>query len=221
MNGIPGDDPRPTGPADLVGEATPELLLCTALVRTGRVDGCGASLMTNSHTRVPLAATDSVFKAVAEVQFSAWEGAGPDVAVSGVPILVPDVRTESRRWPLTTRRVADLPMRALAVLPMYSGSTRIGLFSAYHRQPHSHTAEDLADLLTVARALAVLAAQRVSGTTGTLPPTNVSTAVGMIRDRYQVSAPDAMAMLRAKAYATDSTVAAIADDLANGGDLTW
>lgn len=112
-------------------------------------------------------------------------------------------------------------MRALAVLPLYAGSTRIGLFSAYQLQPYVYTPDDLADLTVFARALAVLAMERVNDTTRMLPPTNVSIAVGMIAVRLQISAPDAMAMLRAKAYATDSTVVAIADGLVNGGDWTW
>jgi hypothetical protein len=213
-----GDDPRSTGPADLTDEVTPELLLCTAFVRSGRVDGCGASLMIDFSVRVPLAATDNVFKAAAELQFSVWEGAGPDVVDFGVPVLVPDVRTESDRWPLTTPRIAELPLRALAVLPLYAGQSQIGLFSSYCSQPYHYTADDLRDLTNLAGALGVLAAQRVKNTTSMLPPTNVPIAVGMITARYQTSTADAMAMLRAKAYAADSTVVAIADSMVNGGD---
>lgn len=105
LSDTPGDDPRPTGPADLIDEVTPELLLCTALVRSGKVDGCGASLMTDANSRVPLAATDSVFQAAAELQFSVWEGAGPDVVDFGQP--VPRAGRASREPPLAADHAAS------------------------------------------------------------------------------------------------------------------
>lgn len=217
MPSTPVDDDRPTSPAGLVAEVTPELLLCTAFARTGRVEGVGASLLGGSTERYQLAATDPTFQAAAELQFSCWEGAGPDVVHTSTPVIVDDVWAESARWPLTAPRAAALPMRALAVLPLIVHGTVVGLFSAYRSTPRRFTPNDLADLHKIRDAVAVVAMSRFDPTqVARLPPSPISEAAGLLMERFGLDAADAVALLRAHAYTTENTVSALAARLIAG-----
>lgn len=188
---------------------TPEGLVCAAVVAAGRADGCGASLIPGSEDRLPLAATDETFLAAAELEFSVWEGPGPEVLDSGRPVVVTDVWAEHARWPLTTPRARALPLRAFAVLPLTAAGRPIGLFAAYRRAPRPFTTVDLAALDVFARAVAVLALDRF-GDLADLPVSPISTAVGVLMERHRISADAALALLRARAYATDRTLTALA-----------
>ena len=212
------DDDRPSGPADLIPEVTPELLVCTALVRTGRVDGCGASIIRKPGERFPLARTDDTFRAAAELQFSVWEGPGPEVVETGLAIVVDDLWAQSARWPLTTPRATELPMRALAVLPLITHGIRIGLFAAYRRAPVPFTKQDVTDLAQLRSAVGSIAFSRFHGLdqTAFLPASTVSDAVGMVMGHLGLHHDDALALLRTHACATDSTVPALAASLLDG-----
>lgn len=217
MPSTPFDDDRPSSPASLVAEVTPELLLCTAFVRTGRVDGVGASVLAGPTERYQLAATDPTFHAAAELQFSYWEGAGPEVVQTCTPVVVDDVWAEFARWPLTTPRAAALPMRTLAVFPLVAHGTVFGLFSAYRSTPHPFTHHDLADLSVIRDAVAVVALSRFDATqVARLPHSPVTAAVGMLMERFGLDPPDAVALLRAHAYTTESTVPVLAARLVDG-----
>ena len=217
MSSTPFDDDRPTGPASLVAEVTPELLLCTAFIRTGRVEGVGASVLGGSTERYQLAATDPTFQAAAELQFSCWEGAGPEVVQTGTPVVVGDVWAEFARWPLTTPRAAALPMRALAVLLLVAQGAVFGLFSAYRSTPRPFSHDDLADLSAIRDAVAVVALSRFDASqVARLPHSSVSGAVGMLMERFDLDALDAVALLRAHAYSTESTVPVLAARLVDG-----
>ena len=194
---------------------TPEGLVCAALVASGRADGCGASLIPGPQDRVTLAATDETFQAAAELEFSVWEGPGPEVVASGLPVVVADVWAEHARWPLTTPRARALPLRALAVLPLSAHGRRIGLFAAYRRSPRRFTSTDLAALDVFAQAVAILAVDRVRDIVA-LPDSPVSVAVGVLMERLRLDAGAALALLRAHAYATDTTVPALAVALVEG-----
>ena len=194
---------------------SPEGLVCAAVVAAGRADGCGASLVTGLEDRLSLAATDETFHVAAELEFSVWEGPGPEVVASGQPVCVADVWAEQARWPLTTPRARALPMRALAVLPLTAAGRRIGLFAAYRSSPRRFTAPDLAALAVFAEAVAVLALDRYCDMAA-LPDSPISVAVGMLRERHQLDAGAALALLRARAYATDTTLPALAVALVEG-----
>ena len=195
--------------------STPEELVCAAVVAAGRVDGCGASLIPGPEDRLSLAATDETFQAAAELEFSVWEGPGPEVVASGQPVVVTDVWAEHARWPLTTPRARALQMRALAVLPLSAAGRQIGLFAAYRRSPRSFTLDDLAALDVFARAVAILALDRFPHVEA-LPDSPISVAVGVLMERHQLDAGAALALLRARAYTTDTTVPALAGALIEG-----
>lgn len=158
---VPTYDDRRCGPADLVtADVTPELLVCTALVRCGLVDGAGASLILDPTERIGLAATDEAFVENAEMQFSNWEGPGPEVVASGRPVVVEDLHAEGARWPLTTPHAVTTRMRALATFPLSTRLGVVGLFAAYRARPGLFTSVEIDELRAAAAAVGVLVAAR-------------------------------------------------------------
>jgi len=219
MADFPAIDVRRRGPSDLVpSDVTPELLVCTALVRCGLVDGAGASIILTPEDRIALAATDGAFTEVAEMQFSTWEGPGPEVVETGHPVVVDDLRAQDARWPLTTPHAALTPMRALATLPLPSRHGLIGLFAAYRDTPRTFSSADLSQLESAAGTVGALADTRfdVLGSTVRAEAATLPVAVGMVMNRLGVDRDDALALLRARAFTLSVSAPALARELACG-----
>lgn len=212
-------DMRHASPADLVPEnVTPELLLCTALVRSGLVDGAGASLVLTSQDRIGLAATDDVFTQIAEIHFSTWEGPGPEVVQSGKHVAVDDLHAQGARWPLTTPHAAATPMRALATFPLSNTHGLFGLFAAYRATPGPFSSADLSRLQAAAATMEVLVHARLDSDDLTLlaPASTLSIAVGMIVARLDLDADHALALLRARAFTAAVSASALAREVIDG-----
>lgn len=76
--------------------------VCQACVVGLDVDGAAISLLTASSARQTLWATDATAELLEDLQFSLGEGACVEAAVTGRPVLVPDLHhsTETSRWPI-------------------------------------------------------------------------------------------------------------------------
>jgi hypothetical protein len=121
------------------------------------------------------------------------------------------------------------PYQGFAVVPLRTRSTEIGALSLFCASTQDLTLLGLVDLASVAEQITaiLLKSQRQSpGNQDPLGPTWLSAAVatdrrqvfvaiGMLMEALQVSADDALAVLRASAYVTDRTVDEVADDLVN------
>ena len=106
-------------------------------------------------------------------------------------------------------------MRALAVLPLIGAGRPIGLFAAYRRTPRNFTDNEVTVLKVYARGVAILALDRLSGAEA-LYGSPIGTAVGMLMERHRLDADGALALLRARAFTTDTTVPALASALVEG-----
>ena len=109
-------------------------------------------------------------------------------------------------------------MRALAVLPLITHGIRVGLFAAYRRSPVPFSKQDVADLAQLRSAVGSIASSRFHDLdqAAFLPVSTVREAVGMVMGHFGLHHDDALALLRAHACATDSTVPALAAGLLNG-----
>lgn len=210
------DDRGPVDRELRVAAAAPELLLCAALVASGRADSSAACLIFDAGDRHGLATTDAAAESSVTLEFSLWEGPGPEVIATGQPVRVRDLSTEEYRWPHLVERSAATPIRSSAVLPLLVGDVGVGLFTAHRYRVQAFDDEELQDLTALSRAMGVLAAVHLHGDSDRLPPTSVSRATGMVMERWQVSAADAMALLRARALTEGTTVPALATALVGG-----
>ncbi|MEP6851976.1 MAG: GAF and ANTAR domain-containing protein [bacterium] len=208
----------------------PELLpvhLARACLAVLPADGAGLSAL-NDDFRVPLGASDDTATLAERLQFTQGEGPCLDSARSQ-SVLVADTGRLERSWPAFTQELfAHTPYRAIMTLPLKIEQATYGAVDLYFTDAARVGEVSLADALTVTESVVeALAMARHIGATavaeGYQEPdwlqgpaardrTYVWVAMGMVMARDCVTAPDALALLRAYAYGHDTTL----DDVAVG-----
>jgi hypothetical protein len=225
------------GPSDPT-TATPELLpvrLAQACLAVLPVDGAGLSLL-NDEFRVPLGSSDDLASVAERLQFTVGEGPCL-VAAAEQRSVVADAAQLEERWPAYAKELFDhTPFRAIVALPLTLSPQLHGAVDLFLTEPAKLRAVSLADALTVTDQIldVLIFAQDIAGSSdrawsdepkpawlhgsAARARTNVWVAMGIVMTRLDVTAPDALAVLRAYAYARD----ALLDDVAAGvirGDI--
>jgi hypothetical protein len=170
---------------------------------------------------VVLAATDERAWQLEELQFALGEGPCVEASGGGRPVLEPDlVAAGSSRWPRFGAAVLDAGVRAVFAFPLRVGAIRVGVLDLYRDTPGPLAAPDLVEALAFADAATamVLHMQDHDGAGSALTDpidsrAEVHQATGMIMVQLDVSLAEALLRLRAHAYATGQTVAAVAADV--------
>ena len=209
----------------------PELLpvrLARACTRVLPAAGAGISMFGSDGMRIPVGASDDPAAAAERLQFTAAEGPCLDAQALARSVLATETLIE-QRWPdFYSGLVTRTPFRAVAAFPWLHTLKGAGTVDLMFR--HSR---DLADL-DIGRADTVIALMEhtlVSDGAVKFSPQGpgpawlagpaarsrnaVFIAIGMLNVALDVSAPDALALLRGHAYATSRTVDDIASDVAN------
>jgi hypothetical protein len=168
--------------------------------------------------------TDELGEKLAEMHVILGEGPAVDVWPDQAPVLVTDLddRMWQRRWPAFAPSARTAGVRALYTLPMVVGVIRVGVLALHDVRPRPIDVTTVADVLafaTIARSLlldeqAGLAAPDGDGLAG--PPLHhpqVHQATGMISAQLEVTMEDALARLRARAFADQRPLGEVADDV--------
>ncbi|WP_246078778.1 GAF and ANTAR domain-containing protein [Modestobacter excelsi] len=203
----------------------PELLperLARACARVLPVDGAGISLFFADDRRLPLGASDAVSAEAERLQFTVGEGPCLSAHAEGRPLMA-DETTIRSRWPAFYDCLAGTtPIRATLSIPLEDDLRGIGALDLYLVPPRDPGSLPLADALAVAHEVAAtfgVVNQRdrghADGPAWLDAPAagrraTVWKAIGMVNAGLRVSSPDALAVLRAHAYATGTSL----DDLA-------
>jgi GAF domain len=200
--------------------------LCRACVDGLDVHGASLSLLTSSPSRETLWATDPTAELLEELQFSLNEGACMEAAVSGSPVLVPDLSdsAEGHRWPIFAAAVAEqTDVVALFALPLQWGTINLGVLDLYRRTPGGLSQAQWRDALSAAdiAALMMLGVRTEpddgSGGEGLDPAVNsraeVHQATGMVLAQLEVSAEVALARIRAYAFVEQRLLIDVARDV--------
>jgi hypothetical protein len=212
--------------------------ICQACVDGLDVDGAAISLFTASVSRETLWATDATVQRLEDLQFALNEGACMEAATTGCPVLVPDMQhsTETARWPVFAAAVAEqTPVRALFALPLSWGAANLGVLDLYRRTPGALDDVQLRDALAAADTASMLIGQRtstddtsVASAIGASPeevdrgrwldPTpghraEIHQATGMALVQLRITATDALARLRAHAFAHQRPLIDVARDV--------
>ena len=194
--------------------------LCRACVDILEVDGAAITVANVEVEHATLAATDTTAERIEELQEVLGEGPGPDAYLSGT-IVVASIDADARgRWPVFAAAAADAvgSVQVVAV-PMRPAERTLGVLSLYRRlaQPlrlRADTAQFLANSIGVALLRELVDdlhhadTWRASTWSGRA---RVHQATGMVIAQLGVSAEDALALLRAHAYASETTLDRVAD----------
>lgn len=207
--------------------------ICRACVEGLDVDGAALSLLTASEARETLFSSDTIAERIEDLQFSLNEGACMQAAITGSPVRVPDLgeSAEAVRWPLFAAAVIEqTPVRALFALPLQWGPTNLGVLDLYRRVPGSLSQEQWRDALSAAEvgSLMMLSLRTdpdgnfdQAEPNGWLDPAlgshraEIHQATGMVLAQLGVSSTEALARLRAYAFAQQRLLIDVAQDVVN------
>ena len=201
--------------------------LCKAAARALPAAGSGVSVMAQDGIREVAAASDSASQALEELQFTLGEGPCVDAFSSRRPVLEPDLAAGAGgRWPGYTPAACALGVRAVFVFPLAIGAAQLGVMDVYRQNPGILSQRALEQALTfadVAVQTLLDAQDSVPGGPGAEGLGNVLDshyvvyqAQGMTMIDLGVSLVDAMARMRAYAYARDRLLRDVARDIVSG-----
>lgn len=197
--------------------------ICRACVVGLNVDGASISLLTASRARETLWATDATAELLEDLQFSLGEGACVEAAVTGRPVLVPDLHhsTQLSRWPVFAGAVVEQSgVGALFAVPLQWGTVNLGVLDLYRTAPGSLSDAQLRDAMSAAdiAALMFLGVRTDPGDEAWLDHSmhgraEIHQAIGMVLAQLAVSAPDALARMRAYAFVEQRLLGDVAHDV--------
>ena len=216
------------------GELLPSLL-AQAAARVLSVDGAGLSLMSGPGLRLPLGSSDDDAETAERLQFTIGEGPCFEAHQGGRPVIVTPGKLRER-WPaLAEQHLTRTPFRAGLSTPLRQGAERFGALDVYLRKPQAPQGHDIIAAQLIAEVVAgVLLETLDAGNDG--DPSNplgaapvawldspaihrrrdVWVAVGMANLTLRLSSDDALATLRAHAYAGGQTLDEFAQEVVEG-----
>lgn len=195
---------------------------CIACAQAIAGAAAGLSIIRNGGLHEPVYATDPRSQELEELQFTLGEGPCMDIAGANGPILIPDITSTwaEQRWPMYAPAAAERGAVAVFALPVAAGAARLGVMDLYRLRTGLLNTEELADALTYADAALVLALDDRDHVTADLDDlidtdlaegqAEVHQAAGMVAAQLDASVADALARLRAYAYAHDRRLSDVA-----------
>jgi hypothetical protein len=197
--------------------------LCGAAARALSARGSGLTVMVKDGTRAVTAASDLVTERLEELQLTLGEGPCIDAYASRRPVLIPDLTRAMTRWPIYVPAVNAIGVRAVFAFPLQIGAARLGMFDVFRAETGMLTAEELTLALTFAEvAVATLLDGhdhiRAGETGGWLDDplgsrAELFQAQGMVMVQLGGDLAEAMARMRAYAYAHDRRLGEVALDV--------
>jgi hypothetical protein len=215
-------------------------LICRACVGGLDVDGAALSLLTASVARHTLHATDATAGVLEELQFTLNEGACIEAATTGNPVFVADLEhaVEVARWPAFAATVLErTDVRAVFALPLRWGTINLGVLDLYRRAPVGLGDEQRRDAMAAVDTAALMMLTLRTDPDGLTEPgardgrdgrdgwdgswldpvvasrAEVHQATGMVMGQLGLGAADALARMRAHAFAAQRLLIEVARDV--------
>jgi hypothetical protein len=196
--------------------------------RTLPVSGVGLALMTDEGPAGTVAASDGGALQLEELQFTLGQGPCVDASRTVRPVLVPDLAgTSPPTWPQFGAGADAAGIRAVFALPLQVGGIRLGVLDLYRDTAGELSPEELSDALTFADAATQLLLHPQARDTDPGMPLShalailddraeVHQATGVVSVRAGVTLAQALALLRARAYAEERPIRDLARDVLDG-----
>jgi hypothetical protein len=207
---------------------------CEVAAAVAGVDGAWLTVMSDPARRVLAHATGARAAELEELQFTLGEGPCVDAFTSGTPMLVPDLGIPGlqARWPGFTVAGVNAGACAVFAFPLVLGAIRVGVLGLYRETPGSLSPSALADVLVCADVALQVVLNSRAGADGDghgrthngdgrpqdgwaldgWPDGHVEVyqATGMVSAQRGVGLEEALALLRAYAFAQDRTLNEVA-----------
>jgi hypothetical protein len=199
--------------------------LCRAAARAVPATGVGISLISDSGPQVTVAASGALTEQIEELQFALGEGPCLEAHATRRPVITSDLLAAGgTRWPAYARAVHEHGVRAVFAFPLQVGAARMGAMDVYRDEVGGLSDEALALALTFAEVatVALLDSQQNPGEPDMIVRDAVDNryevyqAQGMVMVQLGVTLAEAMARIRAHAYAQDRRLNDVAVDIVGG-----
>ncbi|GAB3844057.1 GAF and ANTAR domain-containing protein [Dactylosporangium cerinum] len=207
--------------------------VCIDAARALSASGVGLSLMASDGVHGMAAASDPNAARLEELQFTFGEGPCIDAAAAGRPVLVPDLADGAMsRWPVYATAVLDAGVRAVFAFPLQVGAARLGVLDVFRSRSGSMSRPELGQALMFADQVVttLLDGQERATRKDELDEAferrsldeldeafehraQVFQAQGMVMVQLGSSLAEALARIRAYAYATDRSLSDVAADI--------
>ena len=195
--------------------------MCQAAVRVVPATGASVTLMSEDGVPRLVAASDEATTALDEIQLATGEGPGIEAAATARPVLVTDLRgPHAARWPIFAAAAESRGVRAVFGFPLQVGAVGLGAFDVYQDRSGPLTAEGLNWSLTFAEIAVGTLLDGQSAAPGEAPAAGLDEALryraelyqaqGMVMIQLGSNLTDALARMRAYAFAQDQPLAEVA-----------
>jgi hypothetical protein len=191
------------------------LRLCLACIRLVGADGGAITLAYTRTERVTLCVTDETAARLEDLQDVLGQGPGPDAYRTGVTAVAPLGSPAAGRWPVFDHAAqAAVGQAALYSFPIRPDGEVLGVLTFYQVAPRPLQYE-LAEVEFLAGALGVAllrdpGSRAEAGIGPWSSRARVHQATGMVIAQLGIGPDDALALLRAHAYAHGTSLNAIA-----------
>ncbi|MER7537574.1 GAF domain-containing protein [Streptomyces sp. NPDC097704] len=213
--------------AGTAGIDTPAAL-CRACVDLLDITGASVSLAGDNETQALWWSSDPVAGRLAETQYTLGDGPCQSALALAAPVLAADLTagTDAKRWPVFAQQAVELGVRAVFSIPLGTVGLTVGTLDLYRERPGPLSERDrsfafpAADAITT--ALLALQAQEPPGEEAAWLDAaesdheEVHQATGMIMVLLDLDVPQALARLRAHAFARGQSVTEAARDVLAG-----
>lgn len=212
----PGDQP------EIVGRMQ---RLCRAATGALSARGVGISLIAEVDTQVTVAASGPLIQRVEGLQFALGEGPSLEAHAARRPVLCSDLQgSAGARWPGYVPAVREYGVRAVFAFPLQIGAARLGAMGVYREVVGGLSDDHLAHALTFAEVATgdLLDSLPAPGEPNRVVQDAVDNryevfqAQGMVTVQLGVTLVEAMARMRAHAYAQDRLLGDLAQDILAG-----
>jgi hypothetical protein len=198
--------------------------LCVACVEILGADGGAITLASTRPERLTVSSSNGTSARIEDLQDVLGEGPGQEAFREGQPVVTQVDGARGGPFPMFTELAGDIagPLTVWAI-PMHPGGTTIGVITLY--RAGGPLRESLDDAQFLADAVGAALLDDVA-TTGVLPfaawtdRARVHQATGMVVAQLAIPPADALAILRAHAFAEDVTLDEIAGAVV-GRQLTF
>jgi hypothetical protein len=192
--------------------------LCAPFLDVIPVSGIAVSVLSTPAGQATICSSDDTAARLDEVQFDLGEGPCWDAMSSRRPVLESDFAgAGNERWPLFASAIADRPVRGLFAFPLAIGTLDLGAIDLYSRSSQQLTDEEVADASALADVTAWQVLRRIiteePEPEGSGSRRDVHQATGMVLAQLDISADDALLLLRAHAFASGRSVREISADV--------
>lgn len=199
--------------------------LCRTAADALSATGVGVGLIGEGRAQVTMAASTASIERIEQLQFTLGEGPCFDAYATRRPVLVPDLRgADGTPWPAYARAAREHGVRGVFAFPLQVGGARLGAMDVYRDTAGALSPESLGLALTFAEVATetILDAQsRPDSRDQVLHDPGddryqVYQAQGMVTVQLGVTLTEAMARIRAHAYAQDQQLSEVAEEILAG-----